>query len=132
TRLVRDLFLDHGVSADNAPLMAETVVFAERDGAVGHGLFRLPGYVSTLKSGWVDGAAEPQLEISSAKSVVRVDARNGFAQPALQKASAVASAAAAAAGIAVVAIRGSHHFGALWLDVEPFARNGLVALAFVN
>src|SRR5215472_9685514 len=30
--------------------VAETVVAAERDGAVSHGLLRLPGYVSTLKS----------------------------------------------------------------------------------
>jgi delta1-piperideine-2-carboxylate reductase len=131
TRLVRDIFLGHGVSSDNAALMAQTVVFAERDGAAGHGLFRLTGYLATLKSGWVDGAAEPQLEVS-AESVVRVDARNGFAQPALHKAFNVAMAAAAEGGIAVVAIRGSHHFGALWLDVEPFARAGLVALAFVN
>src|SRR4051812_16909965 len=120
-RLVRDVFFNHGVSPDNATLLAQTVVFAERDGAAGHGLFRLPGYISTLESGWVDGAAEPQLEVSSAESVVRVDARNGFAQPALHKASDVAIAAAADAGIAVIAIRGSHHFGALWLDVEPFA-----------
>jgi delta1-piperideine-2-carboxylate reductase len=132
TSLIRHAFLNHGVSPNNATVMAETVVFAERDGAAGHGLFRLPGYVSTLKSGWVDGAAEPQLEIAQRESVVRVDARNGFAQPALRKAAGAAMAAAGEAGVAMISIRGSHHFGALWLDVEPFARAGLVALAFVN
>src|SRR5688572_2839830 len=94
TSLIRHAFLNHGVSPNNATIMAETVVFAERDGAAGHGLFRLPGYVSTLKSGWVDGAAEPQLEIAQRESVVRVDARNGFAQPALRKAAGAAMAAA--------------------------------------
>jgi delta1-piperideine-2-carboxylate reductase len=32
----------------------------------------------------------------------------------------------------VLAIRNSHHFAALWPDVEPFADEGLVALSVVN
>jgi delta1-piperideine-2-carboxylate reductase len=36
------------------------------------------------------------------------------------------------AGIAILAIRSSHHFAALWPDVEPFAEQGLVALSVVN
>src|ERR1700758_2993426 len=59
TSLVVRVFLRHGVSAENAGPVAETVVAAERDGAASHGLLRLPGYVSTLKSGWVDGRAVP-------------------------------------------------------------------------
>jgi delta1-piperideine-2-carboxylate reductase len=35
-------------------------------------------------------------------------------------------------GIALLAIHNSHHFAALWPDVEPFAASGLVALSFVN
>jgi hypothetical protein len=40
------------VSQDNAIPLAGTVVVAERDGSLSHGLLRLPGYVATLKSGW--------------------------------------------------------------------------------
>ena len=58
TDLVVRVFLRHGVSGENAGPVAETVVAAERDGAVSHGPQRLRGYVSTLKSGWVDGGAE--------------------------------------------------------------------------
>lgn len=39
---------------------------------------------------------------------------------------------ARSAGIAVLAIHNSHHFAALWPDVEPFAEEGLVALSVVN
>src|SRR5690606_5174992 len=35
-------------------------------------------------------------------------------------------------GIAAMLIRDSHHFAALWPDVEPLAEQGLVAFAFVN
>src|ERR1700726_3581847 len=59
TDLVTRAFTRHGVSAENAGPVAETVVAAERDGAASHGLLRLPGYVSTQKSGWVDGRAVP-------------------------------------------------------------------------
>jgi delta1-piperideine-2-carboxylate reductase len=82
TDLVVRVFLRHGVSADNAEPVAETVVAAERDGAASHGLLRLPGYVSTLKSDWVDGRAVPAVT-DAAPGLVATEAANGFAQPAL-------------------------------------------------
>lgn len=133
TGLVREVFVRHRTSPDNAAILAENCVGAERDGATGHGLFRLRGYVDSLKSGWVDGFAEPVLEPGDVRaSLIRVDARNGFAQPALRKAFSPAVETARRQGICLLTIRDSHHFSALWPDVEPFARMGLVALAFVN
>jgi delta1-piperideine-2-carboxylate reductase len=67
-----------------------------------------------------------------ASGFVRVDAANGFAQPALAAARPLLVEKARSAGIAVLAIRNSHHFAALWPDVEPFADEGLVALSVVN
>src|ERR1700692_1653768 len=74
--LVERILMRHGMSARNAAIVAATCVAAERDGALAHGFFRVSGYVSSLRSGWVDGAAEPTLQPGAA-SVVRVDARNG-------------------------------------------------------
>ena len=131
-RLVERVLTRHGMAQHNASIIARTCVAAERDGAASHGLFRVAGYVSTLKSGWVDGKAIPVLEENTAASVVRVDARNGFAQPALELAKLPAIEKARATGTCTVAIRDSHHLAALWPDVEMFAREGLVSLAFVN
>jgi delta1-piperideine-2-carboxylate reductase len=83
TDLVVRVFRRHGVSADNAGPVAETVVAAERDGALSHGLLRLPGYVSTLKSGWVNGRALPVVT-DAAPGLVVTEAANGFAEPALR------------------------------------------------
>lgn len=94
-------------------------------------MFRIPGYLSSLASGWVDGQAVPLVE-DLAPAFVAVDARGGFAQPALAAARPLVEAKARSAGIALLAIRNSHHFAALWPDVEPFAEQGLVALSFVN
>ncbi|MCY1411120.1 Delta(1)-pyrroline-2-carboxylate/Delta(1)-piperideine-2-carboxylate reductase [compost metagenome] len=94
-------------------------------------MFRIPGYVSTLASGWVDGKAVPEVT-DIASGYLRVDAKGGFAQPALAAARELLVEKARSAGIAVLAIHNSHHFAALWPDVEPFADEGLVALSVVN
>lgn len=131
TELLHRIFLVHGTSAAVADVLALNCASAERDGATSHGVFRMPAYVSTLRSGWVDGHAIPVVE-DAAAAFVRVDARNGFAQPALALAAPLAMAKARDAGACVIGMHGSHHFGALWLDVEPFAEQGLVALSVVN
>ncbi|MBS7562650.1 Ldh family oxidoreductase [Pseudomonas protegens] len=130
-QLLETIFLRHGCRAEVARCLAENCAAAERDGAQSHGVFRIPGYVSTLASGWVDGRAVPVVE-DVAAAFVRVDAGNGFAQPALAAARELLVSKARNAGIAVLAIRNSHHFAALWPDVEPFAEEGLVALSVVN
>ncbi len=112
-------------------MLARNCAAAECDGAESHGLFRMPGYVSTLRSGWVDGRAVPTVD-QAGPAFLRVDARNGFAQPALAAAAPLAVERAREAGACVIGLHDSHHFGALWLDVEPFAEQGLVALAVVN
>ncbi|MEB2518810.1 Ldh family oxidoreductase [Pseudomonas sp. YuFO20] len=131
TALLEQIFLRHGTSGDVARVLAQNCAGAERDGAHSHGVFRIPGYVSTLQSGWVNGQSVPVVE-DVASGFVRVDAGNGFAQPALAAARPLLVEKARSAGIAVLAIRNSHHFAALWPDVEPFAYEGLVALSVVN
>ncbi|WP_252958939.1 Ldh family oxidoreductase [Pseudomonas simiae] len=131
TLLLQRIFIRQGTSESVAQVLAENCASAERDGAHSHGVFRVPGYVSTLNSGWVDGKAMPIVE-DVASGFVRVDAVNGFAQPALAAARSLLVDKARSAGIALLAIHNSHHFAALWPDVEPFAEEGLVALSVVN
>ena len=131
TDLLQRIFLRHGTSAEVARVLADNCARAERDGSHSHGVFRIPGYLSSLASGWVNGQAVPQVE-NVAPGVVAVDAAGGFAQPALAAARELLLSKARSAGIAVLAIRNSHHFAALWPDVEPFAEEGLVALSLVN
>jgi (2R)-3-sulfolactate dehydrogenase (NADP+) len=61
-----------------------------------------------------------------------IDARNGFAYPALDAAVALLPEMARAAGIAGAAIRRSHHCGAAGHPVERLAEQGLVAVMFAN
>jgi delta1-piperideine-2-carboxylate reductase len=120
-----------GMAPASARLVAETIVAAERDGARSHGLQRLPGYLSSLASGWVDGRARPVV-VKRAPGMIHVDARNGFAQVALARAAPLLRRTARRTGVAVLGIHHSHHFASLWPDVEPFAADGFVAITMVN
>ena len=120
-----------GAAPQVAAALAQTHVSCERDGALSHGIFRVPQYLQTLRTGYLDGRAEPQVE-QVTSSFLRVDARDGVAQFALQQATPAALHAVAEQGVAVVAIRNSHHHSALWPDLEPFARQGYVAISSVT
>ena len=131
TALLQRIFERHGTSRQVAGVLSDNCARAQRDGSYSHGVFRIPGYLSSLASNWVNGQAVPVVE-DVAAGFIRVDAAGGFAQPALAAARELLVAKARSAGIAVLAIRNSHHFAALWPDVEPFAEEGLVALSVVN
>lgn len=128
--LVR-IFVKQGVPESNAGIIAEVMASAERDGSLSHGLTRLNGYVSTLQSGWADGSAVPIVADASPGLVV-TDAQNGFAQIALARSRSLLVEKVREQGIAALAIRNSHHFAALWPDIEPFAEEQLIALTTIN
>ncbi|WP_367930857.1 Ldh family oxidoreductase [Aquamicrobium sp.] len=70
--------------------------------------------------------------VAETPGLVCVDARNGFVQPVLDRFRDELMSRARRAGICRLQIRNSHHFAALWPDLEPFATRGLVAFACVN
>jgi delta1-piperideine-2-carboxylate reductase len=130
-QLVIDCFMANGCDIDNAAALARTISFAERDGSASHGLFRLPGYIASLRSGKVDGCAQPTVERIS-PSVIRVDGKRGYAPLALERGRAALIEAAKENGIAAMALVNVHHFAALWVEVEPIAEAGCCAMAFTT
>ena len=130
-QLVIDCFTANGCDIDNAAALARTISFAERDGSASHGLFRLPGYIASLRSGKVDGCAQPTVERIS-PSVIRVDGKRGYAPLALERGRAALIEAARENGIAAMALVNVHHFAALWVEVEPIAEAGCCAMAFTT
>ncbi|MEL0114384.1 MAG: Ldh family oxidoreductase, partial [Rickettsiales bacterium] len=107
------------------------LALAEADGQKGHGASRIPSYAAQSKSGKVDGHARPVAEQVGA-AAIRIDAKSGFALPALNLAVERLRALAPQTGIAAAAIANSHHSGVAGHPVEALARAGLVALSFGN
>jgi delta1-piperideine-2-carboxylate reductase len=120
--------LKAGCNEANANAIANTVWMAERDGCSSHGLFRIPGYVGSLKSGKVNGRADPKPE-RTAPSVLWVNGDGGYTPLALERMLEDFDDLARAQGVAVCAITNTFHFAALWPEVEALARLGLCAIA---
>lgn len=120
-----------GASFNASASVAKALVLAERDGIPSHGVSRIPYYVAHLKHGRVNGRTEPDV-IRTSISAARVDARHGFAYPAIEAGIPVAKNIAEETGIAALAIGRSHHCGVLGHHVETLAQSGFVALMFAN
>ncbi|BDB20743.1 dehydrogenase [Pseudomonas sp. CYM-20-01] len=119
------------VSPDNARAVARSIAFAERDGQQIVGLSYLPTYCDHAACGKVDGAAQPSAKVQ-APSLIRVDARTGFAHPALALGLPLLVEAARRQGMAALAVGQSYACGSLGYFVEELAEQGLVALMVAN
>lgn len=129
SRIERTL-ITAGTSPETAAILARNCASCERDGTHSHGVFRMRGYIYDLSIGWVDGHATPRIE-RVGDSYVRIDAADGFTQPALVQAAPVIDEALEQTGVAVVAVRHGHHFSALWPDLETWANRGYIALGMI-
>ncbi|PQM57238.1 MAG: oxidoreductase [Rhodobacteraceae bacterium] len=126
--LAFDVFSKYGCNQDNATALSRIVHNAERDGSLSHGLFRVPGYVASLKSGKVKGEAEPNVK-QNLPTIISVDGDYGFAPYALEVGLPVLAKAAEDSGIAILKISNSFHFAALWPETEFLAEKGLIGIA---
>lgn len=128
--LAHRIFASLGFGAVETGILAGTIMLAERDGPRSHGLFMLPAYASSVRSGWADPRGTPSLQRTRAGRI-EVDGDNNFAQIAIERYRSDLIAAARELGVASLSIRNSHHIAALRGDVEPIAAQGLIALMFV-
>ena len=129
--LAKRCLIANGCNKENATAVAATMTAAERDGAASHGLFRLPGYVASLRSGKVDGSANPKVR-QLAAAVVQVDGGGGFAPLALERGRPALVECAKSQGLGALALINVHHFAALWVEVEAVVSEGLAAFAFTS
>ena len=126
--LAKKTLLANGCDDETASILADLIMKAERDGSLSHGLFRLPAYVSGLKSGKINGKARPEIKKIS-PSVIKVLGNNCLAPMVLNKGIPELVKAAKENGVAVLAITNSHHMAAMWPETEAIAEQGLVAFA---
>ena len=125
------ILMAHNVEQRNASLTIASLLRAEMEGLPSHGFSRIPYYAAQSAAGKVDGHAVPLVERVK-PGVVTVDARCGFAFRAFADGLPVAAQAAKESGVALLAVRNSHHAGVLGFPVADLAEQGFVALGFAN
>ena len=118
----------NGCDNMNAEAVAGTVTDAERDGSVSHGLFRIPGYVASLKSRKVKGNARPSNKFLT-QNAIRVDGDYGFAPTSIKVGIPALIETTAKHGVGVLTITNTHHFAALWHETETLAEKNLIGIA---
>lgn len=103
------ILLGAGAGASAAEAMAAAIVEAHLRGVETHGLRRLRPYVSRIRSGGVDGKAQPLITTQGA--MLHVDGRNGIGHYVATVAAAAVADAAHRHGIGMALVRNSNHFG---------------------
>ena len=131
-QLALEALISAGADPENAEPLADAVTSAEADGIPSHGLRYIPVYCSHLKCGKVDGQAKPEVS-SPAPSVVQVDAKTGFAHPAIKMGIAKLLPLAQKMGIAYMSVNNSYNCGVLGYHTEMISQKSkMIALGFTN
>jgi len=120
-----------GTAPANATYFTEAILDTELSGLEGHGFYWLQYYCEHVQSGKVDGKAKPSVRKLS-PTAFRVDAKRGFAHPAIEQGFAKLIPAAKKFGIAGMAVHNSYNAATLGFHTGTLARAGLVAFGFTN
>ena len=130
-QLVKEAFLRNGVKEAVAESVSNALVAAEAEGQVGHGFSRVKDYLAQVKSKKINVDAKIKIE-SPKPTSISIDADYGFAYPALDQAISEGALTAKEYGSAIVSIFNSHHCGALSVQVEKIAKQGLIGVMMAN
>ncbi len=129
--LARETLEAAGTSPTNAAAVARSTVAAERDGIRSHGLMYVPIYAEHVRCGKVVGDAVPDVAFPK-PGAVTVDARSGFAHPAIDAGFQALVDAARRNGVAAMTIFNSYNCGVLGHHAERIAEAGLLGLCHTN
>jgi len=110
--VVAATFAACGMSDHDAGLLAASLVHADRRGIHSHGVLRVPDYVKKLTSEGVDSRGRPSV-VSERGAAIVVDGGNSMGQIGGTFAMERAIARAREVGMALAAVRGSNHCGAM-------------------
>lgn len=120
-----------GASESNAASVARSTVLAERDGIRSHGLMYVPIYAEHIACGKVDGQAKAEVNCARPGAIC-VDAKSGFAHPAIDAGWEAFTSAARTNGVAAMTLYNSYNCGVLGHHAERLAKEGLVGLCFTH
>jgi (2R)-3-sulfolactate dehydrogenase (NADP+) len=129
--LCTEAFTACKVTSAQAGPTIDALILAEAQGLASHGISRVPMYLAHVTHGRVNPNAVPVIQQQSASAAL-INADNGFAFPACNKAIKLAIQKASETGIAVGAVTNSHHFGVAGNHLRAIADAGLVGWAMGN
>jgi uncharacterized oxidoreductase len=125
------IFAAMGAPAGDAAWIATLLVRANLRGHDSHGVIRIPQYWAWVKQGWVDPKS-PVTVTAETPVLARLDGGRGFGQVVARRGMEMAIAKARPSGLSAVALANTSHVGRLADYAEMAAREGLIAMLWVN
>jgi ureidoglycolate dehydrogenase (NAD+) len=127
----RRLLVAAGLSADDARVVAESLVEANLRGVDSHGVARLPHYLRRIAHGSIN--PQPRMRtFQLGPAVARIDGDHGLGQVVMNHATGEAINLAKQAGAGWVSVCNSSHCGALAYYGLRIARAGMIGLVFTH
>jgi len=131
SRFVADVLTAQSVPAEDAELVADSLVSADLWGHQSHGVLRLPWYLERLRSGAMGSVSRPEI-VTDAGALAIVDGHDGIGQVLTEYARTEAVRRARQFGIGAVGVRNSNHFGTAMYFTRRAASDGCVAILTTN
>ncbi len=131
TAFVTRIVASAGSAPREAGLVATNLVLANLSGHDSHGVGMIPQYVEFLGTGGLKPNQHARITGEFA-SMLMIDGCKGYGQVIGHEAMKLGIERASASGLALVALRDSHHIGRIGQWAEDCATAGLVSLHFVN
>lgn len=120
-----------GLSEEDADVVAQSLLFAERRGISGHGLVRLEVYVQRLRSGGINPKPQMRLVEDNGAAVV-LDGDDGPGAVVASHAVEIVGSRVNRFGLAGVAVRNTGHFGAAGFYVGRISSQGNIGVITCN
>lgn len=128
---VTHLFTAAGLSAGDAELATQVVLYPQLCGLDSHGVGTMPLYITGLLDRTIK--PRPQVKTEHRKAcTLLIDADNGLGLSESKRAMDAVIALARTHGLGAAAVRNSSHFGSAGYYADLAARQGLIGLAFSN
>jgi len=125
------IFRAAGMDEADASLLAHTLAWADLRGIHSHGVLRIPDYAAKLTSGGVDPKGRPKV-VSDRGAALVVDGGNSMGQIGACFAMDKAIERARELGVAVAALGGSNHCGAMAYFALRAMEQGMIGIAATN
>ncbi len=120
-----------GVPDEDALLVADSLVVAERWGHPSHGMLRLPWYVERLRTGMITPVTEVTI-LEDRGALVSADGNSGVGQVVTDRIMQLAVDRAKVHGIGAVGVRNSNHFGTAAYFTRRAVAQGCAAILTTN
>lgn len=123
--------MHEGMSEQNAVITAEVLAETDAYGTYSHGTKNLYGYIKKARVHALDISAEPVV-IKEGPAFAIIDAQNGMGMVASCKAMELACDKAKQAGIGIVTVKNSTHYGAAGYYANIAASRGMFGISMSN